>query len=60
MVELGLKFTSDMVSKPILVRLLYLSGHPLSGRYLTILTYKFHVRVKESRHEGGVWRSHIN
>ena len=36
-VELGLKSTFEMVSESILVRLLGLSGHPLSGRYQTIL-----------------------
>jgi len=43
-----------MVSKHILARLLGLSGHPLSGRYRTTLTDKFHARVEESRREGGV------
>jgi len=55
-IDLGLKFTYDMVSKPILARLLGLLGHSLSGRYRTTLTYKFHARVKESRREDGVWK----
>jgi len=43
-----------MVSESILARLLGLSDHPLSGRYQTTHTYKFHARVEESRREGGV------
>jgi len=43
-----------MVSKPILARLLGLSGHPLLGHYQTTFTYKFHARVEESRRERGV------
>jgi len=52
-VELGLKSTFDMVLEPILARLLGLSSHPLSGRYWTTLTYRFHARVEESWREMG-------
>jgi len=43
-----------MVLEFILTKLLGLSGHLLLGRYQTTLIYKFHTRVKESRHEEGV------